>query len=98
MGIQKNGQVIWGASKSFRSHANPFVFSNPDNFTFWVSVQCSEWPILQVLAKRPSVQVWADMYRPQEHASPVARAQKPQASKLLVRPHAGGLHWGQKWG
>lgn len=39
---------------------------------------------------------WRD--RPQGHASPVAGAPRPQASRLLVGPPAGGLCRGQEWG
>lgn len=40
----------------------------------------------------------AGMDRPRGHASPVARAPKPRASRPLVGVPAGGLRWGQKWG
>lgn len=59
-------------------------FSNYDNLALWAPVQCSEWPIRRAPAEGPSVPRagWHD--RPRGHASPVAGALKPRASRLLV--------------
>lgn len=55
-------------------------------------------PFPRRLPRDPLCQGRAGMDRPQGHASPVTRAQKPRASRLLVGLPAGGLRWGQKWG
>lgn len=65
-------------------------------FGFLSNVPNSPFP--RHFPRDPLCQGQAGMDRPRGHASPVARAPKLWASRLLVGSPAGGLSWGQKWG
>lgn len=97
-GVRPNGRAFLGClGVVFWISGQSLGVSNQDNLVFGFR-QCSEWPIPRAPAEAPLCQRagWRD--RPRGHASPVARAPKPRASRLLVGPPAGGLRWGQEWG
>lgn len=99
MGVWLNGQVIWGASKSFWISGQSVWVLQLRQFGslgFCPMFRIAHFP--RRLPRDPLCQGRAGMDRPQGHASPVTRAQKPWASRLLVGLPAGGLRWGQKWG
>lgn len=97
MGVRPDGQAVWGASQSvwILGQSLGFPIRTIWLFGFLPMFRMAHPP---GTCRGPSVRRagWHD--RPRGHASPVARAPKPRASRLLVGPHAGGLHWRQEWG
>lgn len=97
VGVQSNGQVISGASRSFGYQANshsPIIII----YSFKFLSNVPNGPFFRHLPRNPLCRGRADTHRPQGDAAPVTWAQKPRASRLLVDCWAGGLHWRQKWG
>lgn len=85
VGIQQDGQAIWGASKSFWISGQSVWVPIMTIWLFSALSNSPNGPLPGRLPRDPLCRWWADTHRPLGHASPVTGAQKPRASRMLVR-------------
>lgn len=98
MGVRQDGQEIWGASESFWISGRSVCVPMTTIWLFSALPNVPNGPFPGRLPKAPLSRWWADTYRPQGRVSPATGAQKPRASRMLVRLSCRGAELGAKAG
>lgn len=98
MGVRQDGREIWGASESFWISGQSVCIPITKIWLFSALPNVPNGPFPGHLPKAPLSRRWADTYRPQGRASPATGAQKPRASRMLVRLPCRGAELGAKVG